>query len=372
MYIKKISLGASIYSFAIRGIPGGEVQYLTMGNTRVLGIVIFSTVSTLLAIGIIILRYNTVTSLRAQVGSLTFSDTPKPKAQRGPHQYGTSDLEQRVSERYTLSNFTDTWNGIVNSSLPDIFLAPGDIPDKPSTVLIYVHSTPTCFARRELIRRSWGSREAYNTLPWKFQPYVIFVLGINVEIAINASVISVLEHENEMHHDILLYDFVDSYRNLTSKGFLAMSWIDAHFDDVKYILKTDDDILLNSYEWLYQIHLMDVERCKMCICCSIHQKLRRKPYPHCKGRAYILSLGALRKILSEYKQAKWNVWDDVYFTGDLGYQKGVSLHDTKNFSSTAVKVKELAPEIYDATQWERTWSTLFEHYQNIYANMSKN
>ncbi len=344
--------------------------YSTMWNPHVLVLIICCTVSALLAVGFVIVRKNTslrsavAASLKAQITSRIFNE--------GRHQYDVSDLEQRVSQSYSLSNFTDSWYGIANDSFPEVFFSPQGIHDQADTVLIYVQSNPTHFAYRELIRRSWGSRNFYQIIPWEFQLYVIFVLGINIDVVVNPSLLSALVYENGIHHDILLYDFVDGYKNLTSKGFLAMSWIDAHFDNIKYVMKTDDNILLNTYEWLYQIHLMDIERCEVCIACSINKIFERKQYPHCKGRAYIFSIEALRKILSEYKQAVWKMREDVYFTGDLGYQKGVTLRDTLNFSSPAVNnviVKGLAPAVDEAIHWDRNWLARFKQYQRLYANM---
>ncbi len=190
-------------------------------------------------------------------------------------------------------------------------------------------------------------------------------------LQVNPFVLRALFRENEIRHDLLLFDVVDSYGNLTSKGFLTMAWIDKHFHNVKYILKTDDDILLNTYEWLCQIHFLEANHCKVCMSCKKHPVLRRRPYPHCKGRGYMLSMGALHKILSEYKLARWNQWEDLFFTGILGYQKGISLHDMVNFSSTAANPNQLANEIYDVKAWENTWLKISTRYQILYENMSE-
>ncbi len=302
-----------------------------MCDTHIAKIAFLSVIAALFAINFVVVTYSSSTFLNIQLTSLPLGGRPEPKLigsvdgnQPAGRPVNVSYMEQRVIEAYSKYDYKKAWGGIANDSLPEVFLFPEGIPDQSTTVLIYVYSSPENTGRRKLIRRSWGSREAYSFVPYKFQPYVVFILGISLGIAKNPSTLRSLANESKIHCDMLLFDFADTYRNLTRKGFLALSWIDSHFKNVRYILKTDDDVFLNCYEWLYQVHMMEVGRCELCIYCKIHRVYRRY-YPHCKGIGYLMSRPAVRQILSEYKNASWFRAEDVFYTGDLGYQKGIAL-----------------------------------------------
>ena len=337
----------------------------------------FLGVSVLLAVVLIIVKHDTVIAMQRLTGNLPVGESLVPKSAKalqtdyhhGDYSKDVAYIEERVTRSYSMINFTDDWESIANDSLPEVFLSPQDISDKPTTVLIYVLSSPTSAGRRSLIRRTWGSKDACHNLPWHFQPIVLFILGVSFDVAMNPSLLSSLAHEHNIHNDILLFDFVDSYSNLTAKGFLALSWIDSHFEKVKYILKTDDDILLNIYEWLYQVHLMEVEGCEICICCRIH-RVYHNHYPHCKGRGYLMSRGAVRKMLSAYKRESWNPKEDLFYTGYLGYHQGIFLRDTANLSSKEATTNDLAPEVYDPKKWMTAWAIKSAPYQQLYANGS--
>ena len=47
------------------------------------------------------------------------------------------------------------------------------------------------------------------------------------------------------HGDIFLLDFEDNYRNLTLKTMLSLRWALDECQKFKYVLKTDDDMIVN-------------------------------------------------------------------------------------------------------------------------------
>jgi hypothetical protein len=56
---------------------------------------------------------------------------------------------------------------------------------------------------------------------------------------------SALYSESELHGDIIQSHVFDSYDNLTLKTVSALEWIDTYCYQVKFILKTDDDMFIN-------------------------------------------------------------------------------------------------------------------------------
>ncbi len=47
-----------------------------------------------------------------------------------------------------------------------------------------------------------------------------------------------------MYNDVIMADFVDSYRNLTLKTGVALFWATKYCPQAKYIMKSDDDTVI--------------------------------------------------------------------------------------------------------------------------------
>lgn len=92
--------------------------------------------------------------------------------------------------------------------------------------------------RRDVIRDTW--KKAYTNSTH----YVKFV------VSTNAASDNQLENEATVYKDMLiLYDLVDSYRNLTRKVLATLQWVDRNLN-YSYLLKADDDsfVLLDKLE----------------------------------------------------------------------------------------------------------------------------
>jgi beta-1,3-galactosyltransferase 1 len=66
-----------------------------------------------------------------------------------------------------------------------------------------------------------------------------------------------IEYENEIYQDIVQEDFIDSYKNLTYKGIMALKWISIYCSKIKYILKVDDDIVVNTFTLINHLKFLD-------------------------------------------------------------------------------------------------------------------
>jgi len=51
--------------------------------------------------------------------------------------------------------------------------------------------------------------------------------------------------EAQKHGDIVVEDFIDSYSNLTLKSVFMLKWVVNRCSSVPFVLKTDDDMLIN-------------------------------------------------------------------------------------------------------------------------------
>ncbi|XP_041371100.1 lactosylceramide 1,3-N-acetyl-beta-D-glucosaminyltransferase-like isoform X2 [Gigantopelta aegis] len=104
-------------------------------------------------------------------------------------------------------------------------------------LLIFVFSSPYNERFRNAIRTSWASK-SYSV---EFNAKVLFLFGMDPHEGNN----SVVESENERHHDVVRANFVDSYENLTLKSLAMLNWVLTYCPSTKYLLKSDDDVYVN-------------------------------------------------------------------------------------------------------------------------------
>ncbi|XP_067949450.1 beta-1,3-galactosyltransferase 5-like [Watersipora subatra] len=110
--------------------------------------------------------------------------------------------------------------------------------------------------------------------------------------------------ENKRHGDILQMDFRDSYRNLTLKTMLSLRWAIDECYSFTYLLKTDDDMIIN-----YDVLINQLEN-----------------LPDRVGEALYTGLMMTQKVPIRDSDDKWHVTfgeypDDTYpdYMGGPGY-----------------------------------------------------
>jgi len=123
--------------------------------------------------------------------------------------------------------------------------------DPPVFLLVYVHTTPKNLKRRLSIRETWARRSMFRDIR------IVFMMGRTDEQQTK----HLIDLEANTYNDIVQEDFLDSYRNLTYKGIMAMKWISTYCNKTKYILKVDDDIITNTFVILR--HLNSLEKYKI-------------------------------------------------------------------------------------------------------------
>ena len=108
-------------------------------------------------------------------------------------------------------------------------------------LFVYIHSSPANFQQRRLIRRTWGNVSLYT----EYTIQILFFIGLDMNISSQA-----IEQESKDYNDIIQCGFIDSYRNLTYKAMTAMHYVLTHCRHAKFIMKSDDDALVNMYQLL--------------------------------------------------------------------------------------------------------------------------
>uniref|UniRef100_A0A8D0GMJ3 Hexosyltransferase n=1 Tax=Sphenodon punctatus TaxID=8508 RepID=A0A8D0GMJ3_SPHPU len=117
-------------------------------------------------------------------------------------------------------------------------------PEKCSSdiyLLIVVKSIITQHDRREAIRRTWGQEMVVDGKKIR----TLFLLGTASKEEERANYQKLLDYENHIYGDILQWDFLDSFFNLTLKEVHFLKWLNIYCDNVRYIFKGDDDVFVS-------------------------------------------------------------------------------------------------------------------------------
>lgn len=204
-----------------------------------------------------------------------------------------------------------------------------DYPRTP-LVLILVHSAPGNHQKRLLIRETWGSLN---------DPMLrlIFLLGTVNSTDEQRN----LELENSMFSDMVQGNFIDAYRNMTYKHVMALKWFTYYCPDVKFILKVDDDVFVNTpYLMRYLNYVADSRNLLFCqiiywsrVKRSYRSKWRvsTKEYsgryypPYCPGYAIIYSPDVAFKLYAEAQKTPYFWIDDVHITGTLSKRQNITI-----------------------------------------------
>ncbi|TRY61115.1 hypothetical protein TCAL_11075 [Tigriopus californicus] len=210
-------------------------------------------------------------------------------------------------------------------------------------ILAVVHSNPSQGDFRDRIRATWGDPRIYNEV--KIRP--LFFVGRSPDPVVEDS----LQQESFSYGDLVQTDFLDSYKNLTFKAISWMAWVESHCSQVKDLIKTDDDMIVDVFrlsQYLKQMHIMmnsfkGREHLKFHCYYWRYGTIIRDPdkkhyvsqetfsgrrFPaYCSGSAFILSTKISQVLLDNFRQDPHYLWiDDVFITGILAKRAGVKHH----------------------------------------------
>ncbi|XP_063056243.1 UDP-GlcNAc:betaGal beta-1,3-N-acetylglucosaminyltransferase 7 [Engraulis encrasicolus] len=108
-------------------------------------------------------------------------------------------------------------------------------------LLMVIKSTITQHDRREVIRKTWGKEQVIDGKQIK----TLFLLSAPSNEAEKANHQKLLEFEDYIYGDILQWDFMDSFFNLTLKETHFLKWFSTYCPGVRYIFKGDDDVFVS-------------------------------------------------------------------------------------------------------------------------------
>ncbi|KAK3798874.1 hypothetical protein RRG08_050253 [Elysia crispata] len=149
-------------------------------------------------------------------------------------------------------NTTETYDN-------EVLLEPNTTRLDSHSVHFIIPSSPSDEKTRNAIRETWGSVSQNLTWPGKaisLPVKLTFVLGIqdNQNNSLpsptkdkmeSLDTKSIEDTEESQYDDIVQFDMIDSYGNLTRKILLAFKWVISSCKNVQYIVKADQDIFVN-------------------------------------------------------------------------------------------------------------------------------
>lgn len=117
--------------------------------------------------------------------------------------------------------------------------------DKSAEVflLLVIKSSPANYDRREVLRKTWAKERLHNGV-WIRR---IFISGTTDAGYEKERLNKVLELEQHEYHDILQWDFSDTFYNLTLKQILFLEWMERNCRNARFLLNGDDDVFVNTY-----------------------------------------------------------------------------------------------------------------------------
>ena len=200
-------------------------------------------------------------------------------------------------------------------------------------LLIIVSSSPNKrinAERRNMIRKTWANSNGAH-LPNDATFKIVFMMGKGVTSEMNL----VIKEEEQKYGDLLIGDYEDSYRNISTKLLMAFYW--ATKIKCNYVLKTDDDVYVDIAKLVTWLQGQGEKESLYGGVTYDTVVVRKKSHKHyvspsdlaldrypvfCKGFMYVLSWKLIPKMVHLSRQIGRIGPDDAY-VGILAHQLGV-------------------------------------------------
>lgn len=232
---------------------------------------------------------------------------------------------------------------------PPLSISPTDVCSKGAVPLLLIMVLSSF--RKESLKERQSVRSTYGVLAkggqWPGKPMpasvrLVFLLGKPPSEEERKRI----EDESRKYGDLLVGDFVDSYRNLTLKVLLGLRWALDHCSKVGYVMKVDDDIFVNLpllttfllsrgennavYGHTYDPSSLVMREGKWSV---PSESYPMEVYPiYMSGAAYVISVDAVRTLLETSSRFPVLPVEDVYITGILAVAGGVRRMSTSGFT----------------------------------------
>ncbi|XP_058502278.1 UDP-GlcNAc:betaGal beta-1,3-N-acetylglucosaminyltransferase 9 [Solea solea] len=192
-------------------------------------------------------------------------------------------------------------------------------------MLIAVKSVAADFDKRQVVRRTWGKERHFHD---GVSIRTVFLLGVPRNRSSLPLWDRLLTYESQTFQDILLWDFEDTFFNLTLKETHFLEWVNSSCPHVKFIFKGDTDVYVNVENILEMLHGQKPDKDLFVGDIIIHAKpIRRRSskyyvpeivyggglYPnYAGGGGFVMSGHTARRLSSACQQVELFPIDDVF------------------------------------------------------------
>lgn len=192
-------------------------------------------------------------------------------------------------------------------------------------MLIAVKSIPADFDKRQVVRRTWGKEGLFQN---GVSIRTVFLLGVPRNRTALPLWDRLLTYESQTFRDILLWDFEDTFFNLTLKETHFLEWVNSSCPHVKFIFKGDADVYVNVENILEMLQGQKPDKDLFVGDIIIHAKpIRRRSskyyvpefvyggglYPnYAGGGGFVMSGHTARRLSSACQQVELFPIDDVF------------------------------------------------------------
>lgn len=309
-----------------------------------------------------------------------------------PHKAYWNKQQQKLERLYNpilalLSNMTPEENlssngSFLNSCDPDPFVASelsgfADLPDRFKDFLYYlrcrnysltvdqphkckhkpflllaIKSLIPHFDRRQAIRESWGKEIKSGDVT----VVRVFLLGETPREDNYPNLSDMLRFESETHRDILLWNYRDTFFNLTLKEVLFLKWVSSTCPDVQFVFKGDDDVFVNTHQILDYLKSLTKDKAKDLFIGDVikdagpHREKKLKYYipesiyegsypPYAGGGGFLYSGNLALRLTNASEQVLLYPIDDVY-TGMCLQKLGLAPEKHKGFRTFDIEEKQ--------------------------------
>lgn len=193
---------------------------------------------------------------------------------------------------------------------------------------------------RDSVRKSWGMYSKNHF----YKTRLMFLVGQG-----NETLLERVLQENNIHGDIILGDFVDTYRNLTLKSISMLKWINNYCANAKYGLKADDDMFINIPNLISAMNSKS-RRVKQFLIgdkqvgarpikdknskyYTSSKEFGEKVYPpYLSGTAYAFTVSAAKVLYDITSRIKPFWMEDIHITGICARAAGIPRFDHRGFT----------------------------------------
>ncbi|XP_056137611.1 UDP-GlcNAc:betaGal beta-1,3-N-acetylglucosaminyltransferase 9 [Lampris incognitus] len=224
-------------------------------------------------------------------------------------------------------------------------------------LLIAVKSAAEDFDKRQVVRQTWGKEGVFQ---YGATTRTVFLLGVPRNERALPLWDRLLAYESETFKDILLWDFEDTFFNLTLKETHFLQWVNTSCPYVRFIFKGDADVFVNVENILEMLHGEREDEDLFIGDIIIHAKpIRRRSskyyvpefmygaglYPsYAGGGGFVMSGHTARRLSSACQKVELFPIDDV-FLGMCLQHIGIKLSRHKGFRTFGIPQPSAAPHL---------------------------